>query len=349
MTIKNDKLDEKFESSFDVDAEVADPVAKGSNARPADKTDGEKASKSLTKAQMISGMTHASYKLSHPELTDKYKEFFALAGKDVSAEHNKATIKAGGLKEDVDAVFEGSDLSEEAKEKVTTIFEAAVNSAIVAETARLEEEFEEKLEEQVASVMDTLQEALEKYLDHAANQWLEENKLQVESGLRADIAESFLTGMKSLFVEHYVEVPVEAVDVVEALSSEVESLKAALNESENAVIAAKAELAEQADAAQKAADAVAATEVLATVSEGLTDSQREKLATLAESVDFTDAATYKSKLTAISESLIQKKPAASASEQLNEEVDLVEDGKAASKVIDPQVAAAMAVGNRMRR
>ena len=328
MTTKNEKLDEKFESSFDVNASLPDAVDKGDNKRPADKTDGEKASKSLTKAQMISGMTHASYKLSHPELTDKYREFFAMQGINVSDVANKATIKAGGLKEDMDSVFAGADLSEEAKDKVTTIFEAAVNSAIVQETARLEEEFEAKLEESVAEQIGTLSEALEKYLDHVADKWLEENQLQVESGLRTDIAEAFLAGMKSLFVEHYVDVPDEAVDVVEALTTQVQDLTDKLNESQNEVIEAQKKLDEAAQAA-----------VVATVSEGLTDTQREKLATLAESLSYGD--DFETKLVQIKEGLIEKKEVKPADKQLNEEVDLIDESKSPAGV-DPLVAAAMA-------
>jgi hypothetical protein len=334
MTTKNEKLDEKFESSFDVNASIEEPVDKGSNARPADKTDGEKAPRSLTKAQMISGMTHASYKLSHPELTDKYREFFAMQGQNVDADANRATIKAGGLKEDMDAVFEGSDLSEEFKDKATTIFEAAVNSAIVQETARLEEEFEEKLEVALEEQVSTLSEAIEKYLDHVADQWIEENKLQIETGLRADIAEAFLSGLKNLFVEHYVEVPEDAVDVVEALTTQVEELTNKLNESENAVI----------EAEKKIQEAAAAT-VLATVSEGLTDSQREKLSVLAENLSYDE--TFETKLTQIKVGLIEKKEVVPADTQLNEEVDLVEEGKAGA--VDPMVSAALSVISKNKR
>lgn len=332
MTTENtDKLDERFEASFDVPASLPDPVATGDNARPADKKPSQKdGPKTLSKAQMISGISHASYKLSHPELTAKYKEFFAMGGENVSDTHNKATIKAGGLKEDIETVFEGTDLSEEFKDKATTIFEAAVNGAIVVETARLEEEFAEKLEEAVAEQIGSLTESLEKFVDYVAEQWLEANKLAVESGLRADIAEAFLSGLKGLFVEHYVEIPEDKVDVVEALTAQVEDLTERLNESENSVIEA-----------QKKLDEAAAASVLATVSEGLTDSQREKLSTLAENLTYDD--TFETKLTQIKEGLVAKKDVVPADKQLNEEVDLLEDGKPAAAAVDPLVAAALGV------
>jgi len=330
MTIETDKLDEKFESSFDVNANLPDAVTKGSNKRPADKTEGEKESKKLTKAQMISGISHASYKLSHPELTAKYREFFAMQGQNVSDVANRATIKAGGLKEDVASLFEGTDLSEEFKDNATTIFEAAVSNAIVVETARLEEEFEERLEEQVSEIMESLSDNIAKYMDYVAEQWLEENALAVESGLRADITESFMAGLKSLFVENYVDVPEDKVDVVESLADEVERLRAELNESENRTIEM-----------QKQIDEATAASVLATVSEGLTESQRDKLATLAESVEFVDAESYTTKLKTIAEGYVARKPAANAVEQLNEELDM-DDNKKSAVVSDPLVAAAVA-------
>ncbi len=330
MTTENTQLDEKFEASFNVNASVPDPINTKDNSRPADKKEGEKESKSLTKAQMISGMTHASYRLSHPELTDLYRKFFAMSGKNVDAASNRATIKAGGLKEDMDAVFEGSDLSEEFKDKATTIFEAAVNSAIVAETARLEEEFEARLEEAVAGQIEGLEEAMSKYMDHVAEQWIEENRLQIETGLRADIAESFMTALKGVFLEHYIDVPEEAVDVVEALTAKVDELTTKLDESQNAVIEANNKLNE-----------ATAASILATVSEGLTESQKEKLVSLAEDIDFVDAASYQAKLSTIVEGYVNKPAVVPADQQLNEELELHEDKKAAG-VTDPMVAAALA-------
>lgn len=336
MTKKNEKLDEKFEASLDAPGELPDPVDTGSTKRPADK-DQKDPPKALTKAQMISGITHKSYKLSHPELTAKYREFFALAdGGAVSAEANKATIKAGGLKEDIDTIFEGADLSEEFKDKATTIFEAAVNTAIIAETARLEEEFEARLEEELTEQVGTLAEALEKYLDHVATKWLEENKLQVESGLRADIAESFLAGLKGLFVEHHVEVPEEAVNVVEALTAQVEDLTARLNESEQAVIDAKAKLEEQ-EQTDKAAAA------LEEACAGLTDTQKEKLERLAEDLD-KSADDFGTKLKQIAETLVAKKDVVPAADQLNEEVSIDESKN--TVVVDPLVAAAVAASKK---
>lgn len=329
MTTENtEKLDEKFEASFEVPAELPDPIDTKDNHRPADKSEGEKASPKLTKAQMVSGIAHASYKLSHPELTDKYRQFFAMKGDNVSAEYNKSTIKAGGLKEDMDAVFEGSDLSEEFKDKATTIFEAAVNGAIVQETVRLEEEFETRLQEEVKTIMSTLSESISMYIEEAADKWLEENKLQVEAGLRADIMESFLHGLKGLFVEHYVEVPEDAVDVVESLTAKVEELSDKLNESENARLEAKKELEES-----------VAAGIRAEAAKDLTESQKEKLATLTEGLDFTDEETYRTKLTQIIEGLVTKAPVVPADVQLNEEVNLDADKK--TPTVDPIVAAAL--------
>jgi len=193
-----------------------------------------------------------------------------------------------------------------------------------------------------------MSESVEKYLDHVATQWLEENKLQVETGLRADVTESFIRGMKEVFVEHYIEVPDEAVDVVEALTEKIEELTNRLNESETEVIEARKALDEQVAAVAKASVDAERASVLASISEGLTDTQRDTLATLAESVDFTDVATYTEKLKTISETVVQKKAAASGgSQQLNEEVNLQEENKTPAG-IDPIVAAAMKVGKSHR-
>lgn len=327
MTTPTDKdqLDEKFSASFGVDASIPDPIDKGSNKRPADKTEGDP----TPKAKMIADMVTKAYSLSAAQLAPGYAEFLRLTqGGADTAEHNRSTIKAGGLKEDIDSVFDGADLSEEFKDKATTIFEAAVNSKIIAETARLEEEFEGKLQEAVAIEVSKIEEALDKYLGATAAKWLEENKLAVVSGIRADVMENFLSGLKGLFIEHYIDIPEDKVDVVESLTAKVDELTGKLNESANDLIAASKQIEEMTAAA-----------VLADVSEGLTDTQADQLKTLAESVEFTSADEYRAKLTTIAEGYVAKAPkSAPATEQLNEELNLAED-KSAPAITDPLIAA----------
>lgn len=319
-----EKLDEKFQSSFGVDASVPEPVDTGSTKRPADKDVGDP----VPKAKMIADMVTKAYSLSGSQLAPGYAEFMKLSqGGAKTAEGNRATIKAGGLKEDMDLVFDGADLSEEFKNKATTIFEAAVESRVLAETAALEEEFEAKLNESVAAEVAKIEEALDKYLSTVADSWLEENKIAVVSGIRADVMESFMSGMRELFVEHHIEIPEDKVDVVESLTAKVEELSTKLNESMNDSLAKDKQIQEMTAAA-----------ILDEISEGLTDTQAEKLKTLSESVEFTDAESYREKLEIIAEGYVAKGDKPSAVDQLNEEVVLEESGKS-NRINDPLIAA----------
>lgn len=324
MTTKTTKLDEKFQASFGVDASVPDPIETGKTKASDSASEGDPTPKS----KMIADMVTKAYTLSGAELAPGYAEFMKIAaGTTVGAEGNRATLKpGGGLKEDIALVFDGADLSEEFKDKATTIFEAAVQSRVIAETARLDEEFEAKLEESVAAEVGKIEEALDKYLDAVATKWLEENKLAVETGIRADVMENFMSGLKGLFIEHYIDIPEDKVDVVEALNAKVGELTEKLNDSQNELLVKASQVQE-----------MTAATILSDVSEGLTDTQAEKLKMLAESVEFTGAEEYRTKLTTIAEGYITKGDKVSASEQLNEEVELIEVNSV--KLTDPLIAA----------
>ena len=134
------------------------------------------------------------------------------------------------VKEDVEEMFSGSDLSEEFKDKASTLFEAAVSARIIAETVRLEEEFETRFDEAVKEITGELSSKVDSYLDYVVEQWLEDNEVAIESTLRNEIMEEFIDGMKNLFAEHYIDVPEEKVSVIESLASKVEALESKLNE-----------------------------------------------------------------------------------------------------------------------
>ena len=136
-----------------------------------------------------------------------------------------------GLKESIERMFEGTDLSEDFKTQTVAIFEAAVHEKVLAETATLEEKFESDLQEQVDATVDELVEKVDQYLDYVVESWMEENKVAVETGLRAEIAESFITGLKGLFEQHYVEVPETKYDLVDDLATKVGELEEQLNKS----------------------------------------------------------------------------------------------------------------------
>lgn len=241
------------------------------------------------------------------------------ASKKGKAEMPMEKLKA--VQEDLAALFDGSELSEDFREKATVIFEAAINEKVSGVVASLEEQYEAKLTEEVAAIEEALVEKIDSYLDYVVEQWVEENKLAIESGIKAEVVESFMEGLKGLFAEHYVDAPQEKLDVLAQTAAEVEELKAKLSASinENIELSKKLESAE----AEKA---------FIEVSEGLAATQVEKLRTLAEGIEYADVASYKKKLGMIKESYFAaKKVESNAQQQLNEEVAPAP----AEKVVDP--------------
>jgi len=235
-------------------------------------------------------------------------------GKDTS----KAAKKDAGMpmeklkavQEDLAALFDGSELTEEFREKATVIFEAAINEKVSGVVASLEEQYEARLTEEVGAIEEALVEKIDSYLDYVVEQWVEENKLAIESGIKAEVVESFMEGLKGLFTEHYVDAPQEKLDILAQTQSEVEELKAKLSASinENIELSKKLETAE----AEKA---------FTEVSEGLAATQIEKLRTLAEGLEYANVSSYKKKLGMIKESYFAaKKVESNAQQQLNEEV-----------------------------
>jgi hypothetical protein len=251
------------------------------------------------------------------------------------AKEDKAMIKKMMKKEkmkeqldqDVDALLSGENLSEEFKDKATTIFEAAV----IARTQSLMEDIEQALFEEfevaVEEVKEDLATKLDDYINYMAEEWLKENQLAVEKGLRAEIVESFIEGMKGLFEEHYIDIPEEKVDIVEGLTSKVEELETSLNEQIQTAVEMKKELNEH-----KKFEAIHA------VCEGLTQTQVEKMKSLAEGVEFTTDEEFADKLVTLRESYFNEPVNTSGSSALNEEVD-IEDEKKVDKNVDPTIAA----------
>lgn len=237
--------------------------------------------------------------------------------------------KLKAVQEDLAALFDGSELSEDFREKATVIFEAAINEKVSGVVASLEEQYEAALTEEVAAIEEALVEKIDSYLDYVVEQWVEENKLAIESGIKAEVVESFMEGLKGLFAEHYVDAPQEKLDVLAQAQSEVEELKTKLSASinENIELSKKLETAE----AEKA---------FTEVSEGLAATQVEKLRTLAEGLEYADVSSYKKKLGMIKESYFAaKKVEANAQQQLNEEVAPAPAEKAVDPVMNKYAAA----------
>ena len=203
------------------------------------------------------------------------------------------------VEQDVQALFEGEELSEEFQSKARTIFEAAIKEKVSEIKENLQTAYEQALVEEVASVRDELTERVDAYLEYVADEWIQENQLQVESGLKTEMTESFLEGMKSLFEEHYVSVPEDKYDVLESMVDKLDEMESKLNEQIERNVALNQRLAES-----------TSDVILADVSEGLALSQKEKLASLASNVEFESETDYREKLEKLKESYFPSKTSA---------------------------------------
>ena len=199
---------------------------------------------------------------------------------------------------DVNALLEGEELSEDFKAKATTIFEAAIKSKIGEMKEELKGEYEKSLAEEVSAMKEVLEDRTDAYLEYIAQEWMEENALAVEHGLKTEMTDSFLKGMKSLFEDHYVTIPEEKYDVINNMVDKLDEMENKLNEQINKNIALNKRLAES-----------VSDVILADVSEGLALSQKDKLASLAKNVEFDSEETYREKLGTLRESYF---PSASA-------------------------------------
>ena len=217
------------------------------------------------------------------------------------------------IDEDVNALVAGEELSEEFKEKAKTILETAVRGKVVQIKEVLDAEYESKLLEEVEEIKGALNERVDSYLEYVADEWFTENQLAVEGGLKEELTESFMTGLKSLFEEHYVSLPEEKYDVLESMVEKLDDMEAKLNEQVEKNVALNRRLAES-----------SADVILADVSEGLAATQKEKLASLSESVEFASEESYREKLETLKESYFPSKksaPTQAKSETLSEGVD----------------------------
>ena len=214
------------------------------------------------------------------------------------------------IEADVQALFEGEELSEEFQSKARTIFETAITSKVESIKEALVESYQEALVEEVVAIKEELGERVDSYLEYVADEWFQENALAVEAGLKSEITESFLDGMKGLFEEHYVTIPEEKYDVLESMVDKLDEMEGKLNEQIERNVALNRRLAES-----------SADGVFAAVTEGLADTQKEKLASLAENVEFESEADYREKLTTLRSSYFPESASTpSTSENLSEEV-----------------------------
>jgi hypothetical protein len=251
-----------------------------------------------------------------------------------NAAANLSTLKTK-MGEHFDAMFDGEELSEQFKEKASTIFEMAVNYRINEITEELEALYENKLNEKIEELEENYSEQLvdltnkiDQYLDYVVEQWVTENEVAIETSLRSEITEDFIHGLKNLFAEHYIEVPEEKINVVEELASRVEELEAKLNEAVNENIELKNSLNE-----------MSSEEIFNEISEGLTLSQTEKFKKLAEGVDFDDVENFKKKLLIVKENYFPSNGIKKTTNLLEESFDGEEPAAVASGAMSKYVRA----------
>lgn len=303
-------LDEAKKASMGDPSEIPDPVAKNAKAPGGDgkKVDPKKGvaqgSSNVkvpgTKVGMINAMVDAMKKESKAGNAAKFGKLMAMYGEDVDIEEVEGTsikeiqqITAEDLNvsEDITAIFGGEDLSEEFVTKATTVFEAAVVSKVNEILENVTVDMEAELESEKEDIIEQMTEKLDDYLEYVAEEWMKENELAVEQGIRAEIVENFMVGLRNLFTENYIDIPEEKVDLVDELAQKVVELEDAVNEEMERNIQLRKQLEESAK-----------TSVFESVSDDLTESQVEKLKSLSEGVEFETAEDYQDKLETIKES-----------------------------------------------
>ena len=234
-----------------------------------------------------------------------------VVAEEESTETEEAVDLNAAIEEDVNALLSGEDLSEEFKEKAKVIFEASINAKITDIENQLNEEYEKALNEQVQEIKVELTERTDAYLEYVADEWMKENALAVENGIKTEMTESFMEGMKKLFEEHYVTLPEDKYDVLENMVDKLDEMESKLNEQIEKNVALNQRLSES-----------TADSIFNDVAEGLAVSQKEKLQSLAESVEFESEESYRGKIETLKESYFGQKKApstASAPQELKEE------------------------------
>ena len=248
---------------------------------------------------------YASYMAGKKEPTDEELELDGLNKAKEAIEKRLASIN---VKEDDDALVQGEDLSEEFQAKAATIFEAAVKSKIRPEVERIEEEKSQEIAEEMETFKTELAEKVDGYLDYVVTEWMKENELAIERGLKGEIAEDFIGGLKALFEEHYIDVPDEKYDILESQAQKIDELEEKLNDTIGKLTEKK-----------QSEDSLVRESVIKEVSSDLAETQSEKFASLVEDVEFTDKETFTEKLNTLKENYFPKSVPSETLTEENEE------------------------------
>jgi hypothetical protein len=355
MTIQNQEIKE-VKSSFGVNAEVADAVSKNAAAPGKVQSNGDESPESIpqgsslpkTKISMINAVMSKLSKMKKEDVEQQLasmeeakeedeghedeKEDKVLIAKMMKKKMKKEEVAKKITRDDIDvsediaAAFSGSDLSEEFKAQATEIFETAVVSAVNMKLAEIAEQAEEEHAEEMQSIKEGLTTKIDEYLDYVVEQWMQENKLAVESGLRSEVTENFLSGLRNLFAENWIDIPEEKVEVVEELASEVEQLTATLDEQMQKNIELKKQV-------EKFEREIAFVDV----SEGLTEMQIAKFESLAEAVDYEDAESYKQKLETIRTNFFESRSEEVTEGRTTLDEEFIETNETSEKKLDPSM------------
>jgi len=373
LEMGEEQLDE-FKASMGDPSEVPEPVAKTAKApgkskkveddpqdsptavkpgKPQEASAGKGKTAKLpmgeSKIAMIQAMVEKMNGMRKDELAASFAameealEAEASEGEQIDEEETVDVVKAGlaitadqiNIEEHIKALF-GSDesLTEDFKEKATTIFEAAVVAKVNEELAKVVVDIETQLEEEKVAIEEEMSAKLDQYLDYVVEQWIEENKLAVEQGIKSELVEDFISGLKDLFVEHYIDIPDDKVDVVEEIAAKAEELEHKLDEQ----IRINAEM-------NKAIEEHVKEDLFDDIAESLTDTQKEKFRTLAEGVDFVNEDKYVEKLNVLKESYFNE---SSETKMVDSGFDDAEPLEEETQVrsIDPAMSAYMSAISR---
>ena len=328
---------------FEAAADILASSKSSAPAMPPQKLDGEmvdlggptntnyKSTDDSAKIDATKGAKTATAPTTKPSAASSKMENTEVEEEEILAEKmhddEKKEMMKKKMKEDIDALFaDDSTISEEFKSKVSTIFEARVSDRVTQIEEETEARYAGMLEEAVESIKQDLTEKVDDYLSYIVEQWMEENQIAIESGLRAEMTEDFIAGLRNLFAENYIDVPAEKVDLVEELASKVEELESKLNEEIDRGVSYAKALVESRK-----------SELTREVCDGLTDTQVEKIKSLAESVEFSTEDEYKEKLETIRENYFPSGIVKARESQLQEEVTDGSEKQIVSN--DPLVAA----------
>ncbi len=291
-----------------------------------------------TKAGMIKALYDQLNGMKKADLADSFSKIMGSTiqeeeesdDEEVEEEINREVKKLSkedieiDVKEDIEAIVNGEDLSEDFKTKASTIFEAAVAAKVISEVnqraEKLEEDYKEELSKAKEELTSSMTEKTDGYLSYVVEEWMKENELAVERGVRSELVEDFMSGLKNLFTEHYIDIPEEKVDLVDDLFEKVEELEQKLDESINSNVETKQELSKYKK-----------DEALRIVSEDLADTEKEKLEKLSDGVDFEDEEQYKEKLGVIKENYFPQSSKETV-QPLTEEVENTETDDAVEQV-----------------